>query len=137
VQVAVALSTGRICHLCDGHFIDRRFQPSQPGARMGSWDPGWGAVFASLAAGEAADLDQAVPGLWPGKGGWTASRTLAAPSASLPKLRDSQSKSPIIARPSIEVDDTRHARKVKQVLQACPTMRTAWVPFADATLNAR
>jgi hypothetical protein len=72
-----------------------------------------------------------------GKGGWTASGTIAAPRPSLPKLRDSQSKSPIIARPSVDVDDTRHASKVKQVLQASPTMWTAWVPFADATLNAR
>ena len=72
-----------------------------------------------------------------GKRGWTASGIIAAPRASLPDLRDSQSKSAIIARPSIDVDDTRHVSKVKQVLQACPTMRTAWVPFADATLNAR
>jgi hypothetical protein len=72
-----------------------------------------------------------------GKRGWTASGTITAPRPSLPELRDSQSKSPIIARPSIDVDDTRHASKVKQVLQASPTMWTAWVPFADATLNAR
>jgi aldehyde dehydrogenase (NAD+) len=61
--VAKALSRGRISHLPDGHFIEGRFQPSQSGARMDSWDPGWGAVFASLAADEAADVDQAVPGL--------------------------------------------------------------------------
>jgi hypothetical protein len=42
VLVAEALSTGRISHLPDGHFIDGRFQPFQYAARMDSWDPGRG-----------------------------------------------------------------------------------------------
>lgn len=58
--VKEALTTGRVAGLPDGHFIGGRFQPSQSGARMESFDPGRGTAFASFAAGDSTDVDEAV-----------------------------------------------------------------------------
>jgi acyl-CoA reductase-like NAD-dependent aldehyde dehydrogenase len=58
--VGVALSTGRVANLPDGHFIDGVFCASLSGGRMDSDDPGSGRPFASFAAGTGADVDRAV-----------------------------------------------------------------------------
>ncbi len=55
-----AYQSGTLEGLPDGHFIDGRFQPAQAGGRMESFDPGRAEPFATFAAGDAADVDQAV-----------------------------------------------------------------------------
>jgi aldehyde dehydrogenase (NAD+)/betaine-aldehyde dehydrogenase len=55
-----ALATGRIDGLPDAHFIDGAWAPAASGARMDTLDPGTGRPFASVAAGDAADVDAAV-----------------------------------------------------------------------------
>lgn len=58
--VEEARRTGTIAGLPHGHFIGGRFVPSLSGAEMESFDPGRGVPFASVAAGGAEDVAQAV-----------------------------------------------------------------------------
>lgn len=58
--VAEVLRTGTLTGLPGGHFIDGRFVESVSGRRMESFDPGRGKAFATVAAGEAEDIDRAV-----------------------------------------------------------------------------
>ncbi len=58
--VAEALSTGRIAHLPDRHFIDGQWLPAARGGRMDSVDPGTGQAFTAFAAGDVEDIDRAV-----------------------------------------------------------------------------
>lgn len=58
--VEEALRTGTLSGLPDGHFIAGRFVASASGRRMESFDPGRGVAFASVAAGDAQDVDRAV-----------------------------------------------------------------------------
>lgn len=51
---------GSLPGLPQGHFIAGSYLPSVTGARLQSWDPGTGRVFAEFAAGDAADVEHAV-----------------------------------------------------------------------------
>lgn len=55
-----ALAGGKVAGLPTDHFIDGGFVPAVNGARMPSYDPGRGAIFAEFAAGDAGDVDLAV-----------------------------------------------------------------------------
>jgi len=58
--VREALATGRLSDLPSRHFIKGRFVPSRSAATMETCDPGSGRPFATFAAGDAGDVDQAV-----------------------------------------------------------------------------
>ncbi|WP_293811253.1 aldehyde dehydrogenase family protein [uncultured Bosea sp.] len=58
--VAEAVRTGTLAGLPGGHFIDGRFVESVSGRLMESFDPGRGKAFATVAAGDAEDIDRAV-----------------------------------------------------------------------------
>lgn len=58
--LAEARTTGTLAGLPNRHFIDGRWQAAASGGRMEVFDPGRGAAFASVAAGNAADVDAAV-----------------------------------------------------------------------------
>ena len=55
-----ALETGGLPGLPEAHYIGGRFVRSASGARMETFDPARGTAFASVAAGDAADVDAAV-----------------------------------------------------------------------------
>lgn len=55
-----ARASGTVAGLPTGHFIDGGFVPAANGARMPSYDPGRGEVFAEFAAGDVADVGLAV-----------------------------------------------------------------------------
>lgn len=54
------LTQSRVGGLPDGHFIDGAYVPGTTGERIESFDPGLARPFASFAAGNAADIEQAV-----------------------------------------------------------------------------
>jgi NAD-dependent aldehyde dehydrogenases len=58
--VTIALTTGTVPGLPDGHFIDGRIVPSADGRKLESFDPGAGKAFAFFARGGQADVDAAV-----------------------------------------------------------------------------
>ena len=58
--VDLALCSGSLPGLPDGHFIDGGFRASAKGGTMESLDPGRAEPFATFARGEAADVDAAV-----------------------------------------------------------------------------
>ncbi len=55
-----AMRTGTLAGLPGGHFINGRFVDAVSGRRMESFDPGNGKPFATVAAGNAEDIDRAV-----------------------------------------------------------------------------
>lgn len=58
--LAEARTTGTLAGLPGRHFIDGDWHQSASGERMEVFDPGRGAAFTSVAAGNAADIDRAV-----------------------------------------------------------------------------
>lgn len=56
----IALCTGTLPDLPQGHFIDGRFHPAAAGRLMESFDPGRAAPFAAFARGDAEDVEAAV-----------------------------------------------------------------------------
>lgn len=58
--LAEARTTGTLAGLPDRHFIDGRWHAAASGERMEVFDPGRGIAFASVAAGNAVDVDAAV-----------------------------------------------------------------------------
>lgn len=67
-------ATGTIAGLPQGHFIDGRIVAAAVGARMPSYDPGTGKVFAEFAAGDAADIERAVAAAQAGFRRWRGTR---------------------------------------------------------------
>lgn len=55
-----ALTTGTLAGLPSQHFINGRFESGSSGEMMETFDPGSGRPFASVAAGNAEDIDRAV-----------------------------------------------------------------------------
>ena len=135
VLVAEAFSTGRISHLPDGHFIDGRFQPSQSGARMDSWDPGRGGVFASLAAGKAVDLDQAVRAARRTQASvWCDLKPAVGREKGLDGLRNhcrTKNVAAPIARSSEQIADHRKAIHRRRRHQACQQAQTGAPGFPN------
>lgn len=56
----IALRTGTLPDLPQGHFIDGNFHPAAAGRLMESFDPGRAAPFAAFARGDAEDVEAAV-----------------------------------------------------------------------------
>jgi len=73
-HVAAYFATGTIAGLPQGHFIDGRSVAAAAGARMPSYDPGTGKIFAEFAAGDAEDIERAVAAAQAGFRRWRGTR---------------------------------------------------------------
>lgn len=73
-HVAAYFASGTIAGLPQGHFIDGRQVEAAAGARMQSYDPATGKVFAEFAAGDAADIERAVAAAQAGFRRWRDTR---------------------------------------------------------------